>query len=83
MVQCNSPLSLNRLVLNTQGWLKVAQSIEKPFGEDDSDFEMKSLVRRHIRVSASVTSVRIPKKEIRKIKNLTMFVLSRKEHCIV
>ena len=32
------------------GWLKVAQSIESPFGEDDSDFEMSSLIERHIRV---------------------------------
>ena len=32
------------------GWLKVAQSIEKPFGEDDADFQMSSLLTRHIRV---------------------------------
>ena len=32
------------------GWLKVAQSIERPFGEDDADFQMHSLLRRHIRV---------------------------------
>lgn len=33
------------------GWLKVAQSIERPFGEDDADFQMNSLLTRHIRVS--------------------------------
>ncbi len=32
------------------GWLKVAKSIENPFGEDDVDFEMFPLLRRHLRV---------------------------------
>ena len=32
------------------GWLKVAKAIERPFGEDDVDFQMQSLLSRHIRV---------------------------------
>ena len=32
------------------GWLKVAKAIERPFGEDDVDFQMQSLLARHIRV---------------------------------
>eukprot|EP00095_Tigriopus_kingsejongensis_P011900 snap_masked-scaffold111_size354240-processed-gene-1.2 protein:Tk11900 transcript:snap_masked-scaffold111_size354240-processed-gene-1.2-mRNA-1 annotation:"PREDICTED: uncharacterized protein LOC408898" len=35
-------------------WLKVAQAIEKPFDEDDSDFEMHALVKRHIRTTAII-----------------------------
>lgn len=30
------------------GWLKVAQCIEKPFGDDDTDIDMFALVQRHI-----------------------------------
>eukprot|EP00095_Tigriopus_kingsejongensis_P005440 maker-scaffold224_size251237-snap-gene-0.19 protein:Tk05440 transcript:maker-scaffold224_size251237-snap-gene-0.19-mRNA-1 annotation:"bestrophin 2" len=30
------------------GWLKVAQSIEKPFGDDESDIDVYQLVKRHI-----------------------------------
>ncbi|TRY74813.1 hypothetical protein TCAL_05669, partial [Tigriopus californicus] len=30
------------------GWLKVAQCIEKPFGDDESDIDMFALVQRHI-----------------------------------
>ena len=32
------------------GWLKVANCIEKPFGSDDTDFQMHHLVARHIKV---------------------------------
>eukprot|EP00094_Tigriopus_californicus_P010802 TCALIF_10419-PA protein Name:"Similar to Best1 Bestrophin-1 (Mus musculus)" AED:0.09 eAED:0.10 QI:23/0.4/0.5/1/0.6/0.33/6/66/434 len=35
-------------------WLKVAQAIEKPFDEDDSDFEMHALVKRHIRTTSII-----------------------------
>jgi hypothetical protein len=31
------------------GWLKVANCIEKPFGTDDTDFQMHHLVARHIK----------------------------------
>ena len=32
------------------GWLKVAETLINPFGEDDDDFELMGLVNRHIRV---------------------------------
>ncbi len=32
------------------GWLKVAESLYNPFGDDDEDFEMNELVDRHLRV---------------------------------
>ena len=30
------------------GWLKVAESLYNPFGDDDEDFEMNELVDRHM-----------------------------------
>lgn len=33
------------------GWLKVAEALLNPFGEDDHDFEFLSMIDRHRRVS--------------------------------
>ncbi|XP_042858351.1 bestrophin-2-like isoform X2 [Penaeus japonicus] len=33
------------------GWLKVAESLVNPFGEDDDDFEMDKILDRHLEMS--------------------------------
>lgn len=33
------------------GWLKVAEALINPFGDDDHDFEFLSMIERHRKVS--------------------------------
>ena len=36
------------------GWLRVAETLYNPFGEDDDDFELNELLNRHVRVGLSI-----------------------------
>ena len=36
------------------GWLRVAETLYNPFGEDDDDFELNELLNRHFRVALSL-----------------------------
>ena len=36
------------------GWLKVAQTLYNPFGEDDEDFQLNDLIERHLKVALTI-----------------------------
>ena len=42
------------------GWLRVAETLYNPFGEDDDDFELNELLNRHFRVGLSIVEEREP-----------------------
>merc|ERR1711860_472380 len=37
------------------GWLKVAETLLNPFGEDDQDFDIDYIIHRNLRVSYAIT----------------------------
>ena len=36
------------------GWLRVAETLYNPFGEDDDDFELNDLLNRHFKVAMNI-----------------------------
>jgi hypothetical protein len=36
------------------GWLRVAETLYNPFGEDDDDFELNELLNRHFNVAMTI-----------------------------
>ena len=52
--QAYTPIVLIIEFLVYFGWLNVASTLYKPFGDDDDDFDLTSLMNRHIRVCMSI-----------------------------
>ena len=36
------------------GWLRVAETLYNPFGEDDDDFALEELINRHVKVAMKI-----------------------------
>ena len=47
------------------GWLRVAETLYNPFGEDDEDFKLNGLLNRHFRVAMSIVDDNADPPELR------------------
>ena len=50
------------------GWLRVAETLYNPFGEDDEDFDLNELLNRHFKVSMGIVDEHEDPPELRKDK---------------
>ena len=50
------------------GWLKVAETLINPFGEDDDDFELNRLIDRHMQVGFLICDPTVEKPDLLKDK---------------
>jgi len=48
------PIFLSIKFMFYLGWLRVAETLYNPFGEDDDDFALEELLNRHIKVAMSI-----------------------------
>ena len=40
--------------ISYMGWIKVAETLLNPFGEDDEDFQLNDLIERHLKVALKI-----------------------------
>jgi len=50
------PIFLSIQFMFYLGWLRVAETLYNPFGEDDDDFDLEELINRHIHVAMSIVN---------------------------
>ena len=48
------PIFMTFRFLFVFGWLRVAETLYNPFGEDDDDFELNELLNRHFKVGSQL-----------------------------
>ena len=53
-VQLYYPIFMTVKFLFFFGWLRVADTLYNPFGEDDDDFELNGLINRHFKVAMNI-----------------------------
>jgi len=54
------PIFMTMKFLFYFGWLRVAETLYNPFGEDDNDFALEELMDRHIKVAMKIVDRSIP-----------------------
>jgi len=54
------PIFMTMKFLFYFGWLRVAETLYNPFGEDDDDFALEELMDRHIKVALKIVDKNIP-----------------------
>jgi len=54
------PIFMTMKFLFYFGWLRVAETLYNPFGEDDDDFALEELMDRHIKVALKIVDKKIP-----------------------
>jgi len=53
-IQLYYPIFMTVKFLFFFGWLRVAETLYNPFGEDDDDFELNGLINRHFKVAMNI-----------------------------
>jgi len=54
------PIFMTMKFLFYFGWLRVAETLYNPFGEDDNDFALEELMDRHVKVAMKIVDRSIP-----------------------
>jgi len=58
-LQLYYPIFMTMKFLFYFGWLKVAETLFNPFGEDDDDFRLNELIQRHLSVAMNIVDEQV------------------------